>query len=146
MPPSFSVLSHKRSAVKRREWHKRGVVLAAALVTEAVCWYACQHFCKEPYHTSALSGAVWIDELLYGHPHRSRQELGVTGKVFYRLLQMLVGQAVLQDTRYVTAKEQLAIFLRVVTTGESNRNVGERFQHSNETISRCVTASVQCFQ
>ncbi|KAJ7050996.1 hypothetical protein C8F01DRAFT_939060, partial [Mycena amicta] len=39
-------------------------------------------------------------------------------------------------SRHVSLEEKLAIFLYTCVTGLSVRHVGERFQRSNETISR----------
>ena len=90
---------------------------------------------KEPYHTSILSGEGWVQELLEGHPKRIRHELGVSKDVFLALIGELreMGHS---DSRYVTLEEQLAIFLYSCVTGLTVVHVGERFQHSNETISR----------
>lgn len=45
-----------------------------ALVTPQYQW--------EPYHTSALSGATWVDELIEGHPECIRCKLGVHLHIF----------------------------------------------------------------
>jgi hypothetical protein len=42
------------------------------------------------------------------------------------------------DSRYVSLEEQLAIFLYSCVTGLTIRHVGERFQRSNDTISRYI--------
>jgi hypothetical protein len=91
----------------------------------------------EPYHTSALSGEQWVQELLHGHPKRIHQELGVHKEVFDGLVTWLRKHNHV-DSRHVTLHEQLAIFLYMARTGLSTRHVGERFQHNVETISRCV--------
>jgi hypothetical protein len=36
-----------------------------------------QYYNKIPYHTSALSGAAWVLELINGHPDRIYHELGM---------------------------------------------------------------------
>jgi hypothetical protein len=89
----------------------------------------------EPYHTSALSGEAWVVELLTGHPERIRCELGVHAHVFGKLISELraLGHT---NSKYLSLEEQLAIFLYTAVTGLSIRHVGERFQRSNETISR----------
>jgi hypothetical protein len=89
----------------------------------------------EPYHTSALSGQEWVIELLTGHPERIRCELGMHASVFVELISELrtIGHS---DSKFVSLEEQLAIFLYTSVTGLSIRHVGERFQRSNETISR----------
>lgn len=89
----------------------------------------------EPYHTSALSGEAWVIELLTGHPERIRCELGMHAHAFAELISELrtLGYT---NSKFVSLEEQLAIFLYTSVTGLSVRHVGERFQRSNETISR----------
>lgn len=87
------------------------------------------------YHTSALTGAQWVMELITGHPRRIRTELGVSHFVFEQLLQEMsaMGRG---PSRHVLLEEQLAIFLYMVVTGNTIRHTGERFQRSNETIAK----------
>lgn len=93
------------------------------------------HYDKEPYHTSILTGHMWVLELLAGHPERIRTELGVYHHVFYALIEELQANGY-TDSRYVTLEEQLAIFLYCCVTGLTVRHLGERFQRSNDTITR----------
>jgi hypothetical protein len=90
---------------------------------------------RQPYHTSILTGEGWVTELLAGHPERIRCELGVHRHVFLELIQEL-RQLGYDRSKYVSLDEQLAIFLYISVTGLTIRHVGERFQRSNETISR----------
>ena len=90
---------------------------------------------REPYHTSALTGEAWVVELLTGHPDRIRCELGVRHHVFAKLISDL-RELGYTNSRYVSLEEQLAIFLYACVTGLTIRHIGERFQRSNETISR----------
>ena len=94
-----------------------------------------QYYDKEPYHTSILRGQDWVQELLNGHPERIRTELGVHKHVFIALIAELraIGYV---DSKFTTLEEQLAIFLYGSVTGLSVRHLGERFQRSNETISK----------
>ena len=89
----------------------------------------------EPYHTSILTGHGWIQELLSGHPERIRCELGVHCHVFEVLISELreMGH---KNSKFVTLEEQLGIFLYCCVTGLTIYYVGERFQRSNETISK----------
>jgi hypothetical protein len=89
----------------------------------------------EPYHTSILTGQGWVLELLSGHRKRIRCELGVHRHVFLQLIDEL-RQMGYTDSRYVSLEEQLAIFLYMLVTGLTIRHVGERFQRSNDTISK----------
>jgi hypothetical protein len=93
---------------------------------------------KTPYHTSALTGADWVHELLNGHPGCIHNELGIHKHVFYSLITALE-QARVHSSKHVFLKEQLAMFLYTCMTGLSLRHVSERFQHANETTSRYVS-------
>jgi hypothetical protein len=68
-------------------------------------------FDKTPLHTSRLTGDQWVQELINGHEERFYNKMGMNNMVFTRLLDLLVREAGLRDTRYVTTREQLAIFL-----------------------------------
>jgi hypothetical protein len=123
-------------------WHRRQRILQyAALIVSIVVSATAELlqsfklYVREPYHTSALSGEAWVLELLCGHPNRIRTELGMSVEVFSKLVQELrdIGY---QNSRNVSLEEQLAIFLYMSVTGLTIRHVGERFQRSNETISR----------
>lgn len=59
--------------------------------------------------------------------------------IFLHELRVVVG---LGDSKHINLDEQAAIFLYMSVTGLSIRHVGERFQCSNETISKCVFISV----
>ena len=89
----------------------------------------------EPYHTSALSGEGWLLELLTGHPERIRNELGMYVETFNHLVSHLRAYGHV-DSRSVSLEEQVAIFLYTCVTGLTITHVGERFQRSNDTISR----------
>ena len=109
---------------------------------------------KKPIHTSALTGELWVKELLagahydlsincsvllnvcQGHPERCRRQLGMNRHVFKRLLRELERTCGLCATKYVSAAEQLAIFLRMVRSAQHNRDMQERFQRGGSTISR----------
>jgi hypothetical protein len=88
-----------------------------------------------PYHTSALSGADWVHELLSGHPERIRVELGVYRSTFTILLKAMEKCGV-TSSRHVSIEEQLSIFLYTVVTGLPCTHVGERFQRSSSTITK----------
>ena len=101
----------------------------------AVTLYASTWYWKQPYHTSALSGEAWVNELIFGHPERIRTCLSMRVHVFLALVSELHLHG-LKNSRYVTLKEKIAIFLYVCVIGLSVEHVGERFQRSNDTISR----------
>lgn len=70
-----------------------------------------------------------------GHPGRIRCELGVSAEVFNSLL-IYLREIGIHRSKHVSLEEQLAIFLYMAVTGLTIRHVGERFQRSNETISK----------
>ena len=93
-----------------------------------------------PYHTSILSGQGWVLELINGHPARMHTELGMWVHVFCRLI-VALQNAGIGPSKHVSLEEKLAIFLYASVTGLSIRHLGERFQCSNDTISKCVLIS-----
>jgi hypothetical protein len=119
---------------------QRGIIAACGFVVHTVGYaallYATPIYWKQEYHTSALTGEAWVQELIHGHPDRIKNELGMRLHVFMALLAELSLTCGLTASRHVSLEEQLAIFLYTCVTGLSLRHVGERFQRSNETISK----------
>ena len=64
--------------------------------------------------------------------------MGMAKHVFWRLVQELQVFAGLGPSKYVSVREQLAIFMYISVSGNTNRQAQERFQHSGDTISKCV--------
>jgi hypothetical protein len=95
----------------------------------------CEPVATTPYHTSALTGQDWVLELMNGHPERMRTELGVRVHVFRHLV-VALQKAGMHPSKHLSLEEKLAIFLYASVTGLSTQHLGERFQRSNETISR----------
>ena len=121
------------------DYRRRILAAVAAFIVQligiAAVLYANPHYWKQDYHTSALTGEAWVNELIYGHPNRIWTELGMRVHVFLALVAELWLHG-LTDSRDVSLEEQVAIFLYTCVTGLSIWHVGERFQHSNETISK----------
>ena len=88
-----------------------------------------------PYHTSILSRQDWMFELLNRHPESMHMELGVRVHVF-RWMVSALSKAGMGPSKHISLEEKLTIFLYASVTGLSIRHLGERFQHSNETISK----------
>ena len=97
--------------------------------------YANPLYNKVPYHTSALSGTNWVQELLDGHPECICNELGVHKHVFHTLVEelQLAGH---RPSKHVYLEEQLAIFLYTCVTGLSLQYVCECFQCSGDMVSK----------
>lgn len=122
---------------RRRALRQRVLLQISALLAYLVSILSlvAEHSIPTPYHTSALTGEAWVLELMTGHPGRIRCELGVSIEVFHALVTYL-REIGIDRSRYVSIEEQLAIFLYMAVTGLTIRHVGERFQRSNETISK----------
>ena len=69
------------------------------VVGAAAVLYATPHYWKQPYHTSALTGAQWVKELLQGHPDRIYNELGMRLHVFLALVYELQSLCSLESVR-----------------------------------------------
>jgi hypothetical protein len=109
------------------------------VIGAAAILYQEPNYWKQPYHNSALSGQAWVEELMNGHPDRIFHELGMHLHVFLAFaanLRLHCGFNTSQ--KGVIVEEQAAIFLYTCVTGLSVQHIGERFQHSNETISKYV--------
>ena len=119
---------------------RRQLIIAAAYVVNvigiAANLYASPLYWKQDYHTSILTGEEWVKELINGHHDRMRTELGMHVHVFLAFVHELRVVCGLGDSRHVGLDEQVAIFLYMCVTGLSIRHVAERFQRSNDTISK----------
>jgi len=133
---SDSSISSDEDYEQRRELLLQCAAVVAA-VGAATLYYGLPLYNKTPYHTSALTGADWVCELLNGHPERIRNELGVHKEVFHGLITALQ-EGGLRSSRHVFLEEQLAIFLYTCVTGLSLRHVSERFQRANETTLKYI--------
>lgn len=105
------------------------------LVMENALSYARTLYDKTPYHTSALTGEMWVFELINGHSEQICNELGVHKHIFLGLCNDLRRYGH-QNSKHVTLEEQLAMFLYTCVTGLSIRHVSERFQRATDTTSR----------
>ncbi|KAF8877640.1 hypothetical protein BD779DRAFT_1448405, partial [Infundibulicybe gibba] len=77
----------------------------------AAILYASPLYWKQDYHTSALTGAEWVQELIHRHPERILCELGMRLHVFTALVHELRITSGLKDSRHLALEEQVAIFL-----------------------------------
>src|ERR1700691_2507417 len=96
------------------------------------------HLIKTPMYDSALSREAWLQELLNGHPVCFHDNIGMSKHVFWKLVHELQMYAGLEDSKHVTKKEQLTIFLRLCRTGAVTCDIQKHFQRGPETISKCV--------
>jgi hypothetical protein len=120
-----------------------GAGIAVILASAAAAIGYASRFDKTPQHTSKLTGQEWVDELLDGHDGRFYNELGMHKHVFQKLLKVLQRMTGFDDTKHISAEEQLSIFLHFARRALSNRGLQERFQRSGDTISKCACLSSQ---
>ena len=93
----------------------------------------------EPYHTSQLSGRRWVEELKDGHPDCMTDNIGVQPAVFFQSLSKSWSWRM--DYCQVDGlihQRCLLFFLYQVVTNSAIWKTAERFQRSNETISKWV--------
>ena len=94
-----------------------------------------KHACRIPYHTSVLTGEMWVNELLSRQPRCFWTELGVYQSTFI-LLMKAVQKLGLQSLHHVSIEQQVTIFLYIFVTGITCIHTGEHFQHSTSMISK----------
>jgi hypothetical protein len=112
MPPHRALLKgHKRSQV---------ILQVATTVASAVLVYAQQRLIPELYHTSILTGRVWVQELLDGHERQIQDILGMHKHMFIMLVSELQQKSGLRNLKYVNSVEMIAIFLYAVIHNSTN--------------------------
>ncbi|XP_019158198.1 PREDICTED: uncharacterized protein LOC109154913, partial [Ipomoea nil] len=88
------------------------------------------------YMHDTNKGQEWMKEVLNGHPIRCVNAFRMDSDLFKQLCEDLYSKYGLQSTRNMSYVEKVGIFIYTLAMGASNRDVGERFQRSGETISR----------
>ncbi|MQL89695.1 hypothetical protein Taro_022275 [Colocasia esculenta] len=96
-----------------------------------------------PMHTSRLSGHVWVHEVLHGHERRYYNTFQMHPSMFLKLRDIFVERELIRNCRYVTATEQLAIFLYAMGHGVATCAMCEHFKHSPETINYYVNRVIK---
>ena len=72
-------------------------------------------------HTSILTGDLYVREVLEGHELRCKRDFRMEKHIFRNLVECLRDKSHLRDTDFVSAEEQVAIFLYAVSKNASNR-------------------------
>uniref|UniRef100_A0ACD5Z5J3 Uncharacterized protein n=1 Tax=Avena sativa TaxID=4498 RepID=A0ACD5Z5J3_AVESA len=91
---------------------------------------------KKPMHTSMLPGGMYVNEILTGHESLCKRQFRMEVDIFHALVRKLREKKLIGDSREVSLKEKVAIFLYAVAKYASNQTLQDRFQRSPETISR----------
>src|SRR5882724_11506289 len=86
----LQALTWARAAREAELKHRRAILYMVGLVSTAGArFYAESIFFKLPYHNSALTGQMWVNELLSGNPRRIKDQLGMGKQVFRKLVKNL---------------------------------------------------------
>ena len=92
----------------------------------------------QPLHDSRMSGVEKLWEWRGRHEHAMRDTLGIRPLIFERLLHEIRTFSHLPGSRWISAKEQLAIFLYIARDGLNVRKTADTFNRSYETVHRWV--------
>ncbi|WVZ83983.1 hypothetical protein U9M48_031069 [Paspalum notatum var. saurae] len=99
---------------------------------------SCLYEDKRPEHTSSLSRANKVQEILEGHENWCKEEFRMEPEVFRAVVNLLREENLLHDTRGVKIEEQLGIFMFMLSHNASTERLKKEFQHSGETIHRKI--------
>jgi hypothetical protein len=92
-----------------------------------------------PKHTSILTGNLYFEELLQSENEKTFHESARMDKhTFNGLLNLLKTVGALKNGRKICAGEKLMMFIQVLK-GLTIREIGNRFQHSESTISEVIS-------
>ncbi|XP_071729146.1 uncharacterized protein [Rutidosis leptorrhynchoides] len=84
--------------------------------------------------TSALSGHAYTQELLVGSNTQCHELMRLSRDAYVLLCNHFKQKNWLQDSKHISVKEKIAIFLTVLAQNDRYRAVKYRFQHSLRTI------------
>ena len=107
------------------------------IIIAALCMVMMIPANPEPYHISILSGQMWVEELLEGHPDCIYCELSGRKEVFLELVCTLCNFGI-TGSKHISLEEQLLIFLYMSMTGLTIHHTDKCFQYSNNTISKSL--------
>ena len=92
------------------------------------------HSSRRPMHTSILTGARRVNEILNGHEDLCKRHFRMETDIFQALVQKLRENDRLVDGRDVSVEEQVAIFLYALSKNATNDTLADWFQHSGQTF------------
>ena len=104
------------------------------LVGKMVAYFQ-RHYDKRPMRTSILCGKDYMAKVRDGNPTNCHDMFCVTLDLFYHLVDELKQHGYLKEGKGMYVQEVVAIFLYIVGHNTRMRPVGDRFQHSTETVS-----------
>ncbi|XP_022883522.1 uncharacterized protein LOC111400340 [Olea europaea var. sylvestris] len=89
---------------------------------------------RMPCRTLLLTGKMYVLEILNGHPEVCYRNFRMQKHVFMNFCDTLKEKGLLYDGKKVSVKEGVAMFLMIVWHTTRYSIIGDRFQHSNNTI------------
>jgi len=89
---------------------------------------------RVPCRTSLLTGKMYILEILNGHLDVCYRNFRMQKHVFMNFCDTLKQKQLLKDGKKVSVEEGVAMFLMIVGHTTRYSIIGDRFQHSNNTI------------
>ncbi|XP_071708135.1 uncharacterized protein [Rutidosis leptorrhynchoides] len=93
--------------------------------------------------TSSLTGHAYTQELLGGSNIQCHQLLRLSRDAYVLLCNHFKERNWLQDSRYISIEEKMAIFLTILGQNDGFREIKYRFQHSLRTIHICFHEVLQ---
>ncbi|XP_042950411.1 uncharacterized protein LOC122282544 [Carya illinoinensis] len=91
-----------------------------------------------PQHNIGLQGEQYIQGILNGNPRNCRKMFRMDVPAFRHVCNLLQHALTMNPTERTSVEESVGIFCLVVGHAQGQRIVGDRFQHSTETINRHV--------
>ena len=121
---------------RRKKIHLVQLLFSSYSTSSLAAAYYYKYMYKQPCMTSPQTGEVWMNEILNGNPIRCVNAFRMHPTVFNNLCGELESKYGLKSSDKMSIVEKLGVFIYILAVGVSNRDVGERFQRSGETISR----------
>ncbi|PWA61444.1 hypothetical protein CTI12_AA372840 [Artemisia annua] len=103
---------------------------------EDVFAYFYKYMHQEPCMTSSQTREAWMNEVLNGNLIQCVNAFRMHPTVFLKLCEEMESSYGLKSSDRMTVVEKLSVFVYTLALGVSNRDVGERFQCSRETITK----------
>jgi hypothetical protein len=126
---------------RKRKFNELLVVATTALAVSAA---VLDRGSPVPKNTSILTGKAFVRELLETDNEARFHEIARMDKqTFLKLLNLLIIEGNLRDSRKVSAEEKLMIFIQALK-GLKFTTITDRYQHSGSTITNIIEQVANC--